>query len=421
MKKRIIAVALSLVLPLPMLFNLSGCSAAITAHADDLMSNIRSNNVSTDIDISGEDSTAVMDFAVRMFQQSAKNGENTLISPISIISALAMTANGAKENTLSEMENVFGLPISKLNEYLYAYRNALPTDKKYKLNIANSIWFKDDDSFTVNQSFLQTNADWYDVDIYKAPFDKSTLKDINSWVKGKTDGMIKDILKEIPDDVVMYLVNALSFDAEWQNIYNEKQVRDGTFTKENKETKDVELMYSTENQFLRDDSAIGFIKYYADRNYAFAALLPNEGVSVTEYIASLTGKRLNEILSNVEGVKVKAAIPKFKFEYSVEMREILMAMGMINAFDYKASDFSGIGTSKNGNISISRVLHKTYITVDEKGTKAGAATVVEAVTESMMEPDREQLVYLDRPFVYMIMDCETNLPIFIGTVMDIDK
>lgn len=420
MKKRILAAALSLALALTMLLMISGCGT--TVQAADLMSGIEANPVSTDIDIAGEDAVAVTNLAVRLFQQNAEDGKDTLISPLSILCALAMTANGARGETLSQMEEVFGLSVAELNEYLYVYTNALPAGDKYKLSVANSIWFKDVERFTVEKEFLQVNANWYGAGLYKAPFDNATLSAINNWVQENTDGMIKEILDSIPEEAVMYLVNALAFDAEWKNIYFENQVRDGVFTKEDGTEQDVELMYSTEYQYLEDTDADGFMKYYADQKYAFAALLPNENISVAEYIDSLTGERLAEILATARRIQVNAAIPKFRSENNVEMREILMAMGMVDAFDSTVSDFSGIGNSTEGNLVISRVLHKTFIAVDEKGTKAGASTVVEMLAGSaMMEPEEIKTVYLDRPFLYMIIDCNANLPVFIGTAMEIDK
>ena len=104
------------------------------------------------------------------------------------------------------------------------------------------------------------------------------------------------------------------------------------------------------------------------------------------------------------------------------MSGILVRMGMTDAFDPIAADFSGIGHSADGNIYISRVLHKTYIAVDERGTKAGASTSVEMKSEgSVIEPKDYKTVYLDRPFLYMLIDCNTNTPIFIGTMMDIEN
>jgi serpin B len=421
MKRRIIAGVLCLVITISELLSLSGCG---TAQAADLMANVKSAAVSSDIDLTGNYSDAIADFAVRLFQNTVPADGNPLISPLSIVCALAMTANGAKGETLAQMEDVFGLPVQELNKYLHAYMERLPVGDKYKVSLANSIWFKDDDRLKVEQDFLQKNADYYGASIYKAAFDDTTLKEINGWVSDKTDGMIKDILDKIPAEAVMYLVNALAFDAEWQNIYKENQVRDGTFTTESGTARNAKMMYSSEHMYLNDGDATGFIKYYADRKYAFAALLPNEGVPVAEYIASLTGEGLRSTLENARSVQVNTAIPKFESDYSLEMSDVLVGMGMPDAFDAGLADFTGLGLYDNGkeNIFINRVIHKTYIALDEKGTKAGAATVVEMVgTTAVIEPEEIKTVYLDRPFVYMLIDCETNLPLFIGAAMDIGE
>ncbi len=418
MKKRLIAGLLSLLLAISALFSLAGCGT--TAQAADLMVGVKANEVSAEAELTGGDSKEIADFAVKLFQGSASLDENTLVSPLSVLCALAMTANGARGETLAQMEQAFGLTVPELNEYLRTYLNSLSTGDKYKVSAANSIWFKDDKTLTVEKDFLQTNADYYGASIYKAAFDANTLKDINAWVNKNTDGMIESILDEIPQAAVMYLINALAFDAEWENIYNVSQVRDGEFTTMSGEKRSVDMMYASENQFLEDGSATGFIKYYADRKYAFAALLPNEGITVDDYIASLTGDGLMGTLKNAQSVEVETAIPKFENEYSVEMSDILKYMGMTDAFDGGLADFSGLGKSTAGNIFISRVIHKTHIAVDEKGTKAGAATAVEmrATSAPMNEP---KTVYLDRPFVYALLDCETNLPIFIGAVTDIGE
>lgn len=419
MKKQIIAGTLSLALILSTMFSLSGCGTS--AQAANLMTGVKANTVSTNADLTGDDAGAVTNFSVKLFQDSVPAAKNMLVSPLSVLCALAMTANGAKDETLAQMENVFGLSIPELNDYLHTYLESLPSGDKYKTSLANSIWFRDDESLTVEPNFLQTNADYYGASIYKAAFDDATLKDINAWVSDNTGGMIDNILDQISDEAVMYLINALAFDAEWENIYREDQVRDGTFTTEYGETRDVKMMYSTESRYLDDGSATGFIKYYADRKFAFVALLPNKDISVADYITSLTGAGLMSTLNNAKDIEVKTALPKFKSEYSVEMNDILKSMGMTDAFDIRLADFTGLGKSEEGNIFIGRVIHKTYIAVDEKGTKAGAATVVEMPAGGAPPSDKIKTVYLDRPFVYMLIDCETNLPIFTGTVMDITQ
>lgn len=414
MKKRIPALGLCFALAL----FLAGCGNKVLA--EDLMADMRADvqPVSVEANDGEVEALAVTEFSVRLFQESREEGENTLVSPLSVLCALAMTANGARGETMAQMETLFGMPISELNEYLYVYTQALPEGKTYQLNLANSLWIRDDGRIQVEEDFLLTNAAWYDAGVYQAPFDNSTVKDINAWVSENTDGMIDHVLDRVPEETVLYLINALCFEAQWKNIYYEHQVRDGVFTTEEGDARDVELMYSNEYQYLEDDKAAGFMKFYDDEAYAFVALLPKEGVRLRDYIASLTGENLRTMLSNVQDTKVETAIPKFQSEYTVEMKEILQTLGMTDAFDPEQADLSGIGETSTGLLYINQVLHKTYIAMDEQGTKAGAATVV-ATGEGAAPPTEVKTVYLDRPFLYLIVDREAGLPVFMGTVMDI--
>ena len=409
---------IALLLVLAMALGMTACSQV---SANDLMKGVpaKAVDVLPDMDAGA---AAVADFGVRLFKTSMEEGENTLISPLSVLYALAMTANGADGETLAQMEQVLGMDVDNLNSYMLAYLDLLPETKDYKMSLANSIWFKDDPNFTVEQSFLQTNADYYGAGAYKAAFDEGTRNDINNWVKEHTDGMIPEILDEIPDEAIMYLVNALAFDAKWADEYEEHQIREGRFTMEDGTRQDVDMMHSEEYTYLEDDMGTGFIKYYKDRRYAFVAMLPNEGVTVSQYVDSLTGEHLRELLNNPQDVTVFASIPKFETEYDIEMSEVLQEMGMTDAFDWRVADFSKLGTyNVDGmNICINRVLHKTFISVSEQGTRAGAATAVEMVAEGAMEIVEFKEVVLDRPFVYMLIDCETNLPFFIGTMMNVN-
>ncbi len=361
------------------------------------------------------------DFGVRLMQQtmkSAKKDENVLISPLSVLLALYMTANGADGQTKEQMMQVLG---DDLNGYLKAYQEALPKSAYYKLNIANGIWFKDKESLKVQNEFLQTNRDYFNAALYKAPFDDTTCKEINNWVKENTDGMINNILNEIPQDAVLYIINALSFDAKWSKPYQELSVHeDSIFTKEDGTEQKTTLMYSTEHIYLEDEYATGFMKYYKENKYAFVALLPKEGVKVADYVAALNADGLHQMLSDSKATVVHARLPKFKIEYDILLNDVLMQMGMTDAFSSDDADFTKMAVSDDGNIFISRVLHKTFISVDEQGTKAGAATAVETTDGAALITESYD-VYLDRPFVYMLIDCETNQPFFIGTLMDVEK
>jgi len=359
-------------------------------------------------------------FGVKLLQQtleSAEADENVLVSPLSVLLALYMTANGADGNTKAQMMDVLG---DNLNEYFKAYQESLPQGEDYKLHIANGIWFRDEEFLEVQEEFLRTNQEYFGAGLYKAPFDDVTCKEINNWVKENTDGMIDSILDEISPDAVLYLINAVSFDAKWQKAYNEYSVQeDRTFTKEDGTKQKATLMYSEESTYLEDEKATGFIKYYKGREYAFAVLLPKEGVTVAEYVAWMKEEHLQELFAGAKKTVVNAALPKFETEYDILLNDVLISMGMPDAF-CSSADFSNMATSERGDIFINRVLHKTFISVDELGTKAGAVTAVE-MPDSCAPMEEVYNVYLDRPFVYMLIDCETNQPFFIGTMMDVEK
>lgn len=413
-KARIGIVIISIILVCAMAVNLSSCTTMIKA--TNLTKNITPNNVNTLTDFS-QQNIAISDFAIRLFKASENSNENTLISPLSILCALAMTANGAEGETLNQIENMLGMTNQQLNLYLYSYIKKLPQGEKYKLNLANSIWFTNDKRFTVNRDFLQTAKDYYDADIYKAALNNQTCKDVNDWVNKKTGKMIPKILDRFSENAVMCLVNALAFDAEWDNIYEENSVSDGEFIKEDGTKQDASFMESTENLYLEDDKAKGFMKYYAGGKYAFVAMLPNNGVSISEYISLLNSDSLNTLLLNPQSTDVYTEIPKFETEYKVEMSKILKTMGIPKAFDKINAEFNALGTSTTGNIYIDEVLHKTYISVGEKGTRAAAATNV--ITDDFFYDMDIKEVCLNRPFVYMLIDCENNIPFFIGTMMDV--
>lgn len=414
--KRWMSVILCLSVLATGVMSLFGCGAKV--QAANLMDGVTAKTVSGKAaDDAFKNSSA--DFAIRLFQKTRDDSKNSLISPLSVMLALSMTANGAKGETLAQTESMLGgdIPMETLNEYLYSYINALPSEKTAKLNVANSIWFRDN-GFTAENTFLQKNADYYGAAVYKSAFDVKTLRDINNWVKKNTDGMIEKIIDDLDPDAVMYLINTVLFDAEWENIYKKDEVRDGTFTALDGTKRTASMMYSAEHLYLDDGKAIGFIKPYRN-GYSFVALLPNEDISLSDYAASMTGKSFADTIKNAEDIPVETAIPKFSYDYDNEMSGALKALGMTLPFDSTKADFSALGSSDSGNIFISRVLHKAYIAVDEKGTKAGAATAADIKATS--DTGGLYSVTLDRPFVYAVIDDACGLPVFIGAVTDIGK
>lgn len=368
--------------------------------------------------------TALTNFGVELLKQTHNEADNVLVSPLSVEYALSMTANGARDNTLVQMESILGMPVDDLNAQLHAYQQFLSTregatendTQTQALKLANAIWFKDD--LDVNRDFLQVNANYYGAGAFQAPFDTSTKDDINQWVSDHTDAMIPELVDEIPDEAIMYLVNALAFEERWLDPYEDSQVRDGTFTTQDGTEQTAGFMYSDEDSYLEGAGATGFTKAYEGARFKFVALLPDEGTTVDDLIAHLDGETLRTMLTESEYITVHTALPKFENEFDTNLVDALAAMGMPDAFDADLANFTGIATVEPGhNIIINRILHKTYISVDETGTKAAAATSVEMMNEtSAMEPEDEKTVYLDRPFAYLIVDQYSELPVFMGVV-----
>ena len=401
-----------LLLAAALLLNCSGC--AVQAQAADLMEGITPQRSAEAVQVTAAQQDAAADFALRLFRAGREEGKNSLLSPLSVACALAMTANGAKGETLAQMESVLGLDRAALNDYFRAVLDGLKQDGAIKL--ANAVWFRDDGQLEVNRDFLQTNADHYGADARSAPFDAETLQQINDWVKAKTEGMIPELLDEIPDNAVMYLLNALAFEAKWEEPYEDSAVKAGTFTAADGTKRSVDFLHGNENLYLKTENAEGFLKPYAGGKYGFAALLPAEGLSPEAVLDSLNGAELRKLLNDPEQTSVDTAMPKFESSFRANLADALREMGMTLAFDPDRADLSGIGSAK-GNLYISRVLHKSFISVGEQGTRAGAATAVEIMTKGVFAESPKEIV-LDCPFVYMLVDLETGVPFFIGVMQD---
>lgn len=356
---------------------------------------------------------AASSFATEIFKDNYSKGKTTLVSPLSVLTALALVQNGAQGNTLAQLEQALGgLDCDTLNAYMRAYCDFLTESDELK--IANSVWT--DSSAKAKRAFLQKAVDSYSAQLFSAPLsDPKTVESINSWVKKNTDGMIPKIIEKADRYAAMMLVNAIAFDAKWETPYKRSDIEKLEFTSYSGSKKKTDFMCSTENIYLKDGGAVGFMKPYKNGRFAFAALLPDENTGIDDYVASLSGDKLMKIFSSAKrGNEVNVKMPKFRAEYSTQLIDTLKKMGVKDAFDSKTADFSSL--IENRDAYIATVVHKTFIEVDENGTRAAASTLVGADTMSLMEP---YSVCLNRPFVYMIVDTETNLPLFIGVQTEI--
>ena len=373
-------------------------------------------------------------FSLDLLQQAAKGNDgskgkqkNILVSPLSAVMALGMTANGASDETLAGMEQALGgLSIDDLNRYLYTQKKDVA--KSDELSLANAIWFRDDGTMPLPSiDFLQKNATFYDAGAYASPFDESVKDEINDYVKEHTKGMIPKILEQPPSlSTSMYLVNTLAFESDWFAPFNADSIGEKDFTAYDGSKTEVQMMYGSSVYYLEDENAMGFVKSYKNDKYAFVAMLPNEGVDIYDYVAGLEAESFHKMLASGTAERVpytwhiSYSIPEFTYDYSYTMNDALKEMGMEKAFDGYNAEFGNMyDGAQAGDFYIGNVLQKTHIDVTPKGTRAAAATIVEMQAGAAM-PEVNKDIYLDRPFVYMILDMDTDLPVFIGMVTDMN-
>lgn len=368
------------------------------------------------------------EFSINMLKEAMKQETNALISPVSLITALSMTANGAKGDTLAQIENILGGDIEQLNRI---YSKSATNSEGVKT--ANSIWIKDSPALKIKQGFIDTNKKYYSAEVFKEKFDGTTLNKINRWVSDNTNGMIDNGLKELPSDAVMYLINTVLFEAEWKTKFEPHQVmKNQNFTSENGEIQKVTMlcdsMDANEYNCFELGKTQGIIKDYTN-GYSFAALLPNEGLTVFEALESFSGNQLANTLTkrlaaspDKDGIYlILTKYPKFEFNCSFKFADTLKKIGIPLAFDPQKADFSEINENKNNPLYISEVYHNTGISLTENGTKAGAATYVEMKAGSARPPENIKQLYFDKPFIYIIYQTETGLPLFMGVIRDFSK
>ena len=410
----------------------NGASAIGSIRLDNTVQVQAAEGKTTDEKFAAAEMKFGIDILKQCFDPTVDGEENLLISPLSVSTALAMTANGADGETRAQMEKVLGngLTVEELNEYIAYYISKLPDEKKTKVYLADSIWFKDKQEFQVYDEFLESNKKYYNAEIYKTLFDDSTVNDVNSWVNQNTRGMIPSLLKNGALDpkgnkeILMLLINTLYFEAEWRNKYTDST--DGIFTDLKGEEHTIKKMNSKESEYFDLGDADAFKKPYAGGEYSFVGILPRDK-DIVEYVNDLDAEKLSEGLKECvdpSTVDLYVMIPKFKYNYSKSLKEILPQLGMANAFDPDTADFSKINDMSvpfAPLLYIDDVLHKTKIEVTERGTKAAAVTaVIMANGTGMPLPKKEIYINLDRPFVYMIVD-KNNVPLFIGAATQLEE
>ena len=334
-------------------------------------------------------------FQTTIFRETNNDfpGQNVCISPLSMFQVLGLTTNGAKGVTQDEM--ISALEATSLENLNNINLNILQSIRQFEtVEIANGVMTK----FNPTLMFLKICIK-YEASI----FPLVSVEQVNEWCSEKTHGKITKILDELNPDTVMLLINAVYFKADWQHPFNPSFTYTGKFTGPT-ETKDVRFMTQTKNFNYYEDNNVQVVELpYKNDSTSAIVILPKDKIDVDTYLKSLDDNELNTILAGFTSKRVSLSLPKFEIEFETKFKDILMKLGMVQAFDITA-DFSGIKCS--GGIKVNDVIHKTYLKVDEKGTEAAAVTAVDMIaTTALVEIIT---VNVNRPFIFLLRS--TKLP-----------
>jgi serine protease inhibitor len=348
-----------------------------------------------------------------------KEDENLFISPSSIALALTMTYNGAAGDTqkaMAEVLHINGLNIKDINLLSSNLISNLENpDNNVEIAIANSLWASKDIEFL--SSFIKTNQKFFKAQVESVDFSNpSTINRINNWVKENTKGKIPTIIKPpMPADRAMYLINAIYFNGTWTHAFNENDTEERPFTLSNGQKKQHPLMRLRREdfQYLENPTfqAIS-LPYGKNERMGMYVFLPKENLST--FLKQLNMDNWKIWIEGFSEMEGRLLLPKFKTEYEKELSEVLNNLGMGIAFGFKA-DFSKMSPDPRG-LYISKVRHKTYIDIHEKGTEAAAATSVEMVPKAVLQEKKTFYMEVNKPFFFAIRDNESGELLFMGII-----
>ncbi len=359
-----------------------------------------------------QDAQDCTDFAAVMTRLLDDGRTNAALSPLSAYVALAMAAEGADGETKAQFEAVLGADSAQIRRAVALIAERL-TDVRgsTRLTLAQSVWT--DQRVRFKDEFLDTLETDYKADMFSGLLSSSAIRDaINRWVSDRTNGLIRQLLDDnLSDDAVLALINTLYFKGRWATQFNERTFK-GAFTTADGREQEAEYM-SVLGHFGYIDlgDARGVVLPYDDGRTVMLALMPNDSTAAPSTV--LTAHDCAELAKAAQSSAseyISLTLPKFETESSFELKQTLRRMGLTDAFEPALADFARTGAD---DICISRVLQKVKLIVDTEGTEAAAATAV-ILEKATAIPVQPMILDFDRPFVYLVMDVESAIPLFTG-------
>ena len=343
---------------------------------------------------------------------------NVFISPLSVSMALNMTLNGAVGGTADEMRTALresGYSTADINAYSRELREALlRADPKTTIGIANAIWYRQ--GATVKAPFIEANRTYYDAEVQAINFSApSATATINGWCARKTNNKIKEIVKQVDPTTFMYLINAVYFKGAWTTRFEKKNTRSADFHRADGSTQQVQMMRLRDTFRCASSNVCDYLEMdYGNHAFSMVIMLPKDGKTTQDVIAMMDGKKWADAIQSLTLKEIHVLLPRFKAECEYPMHKyILPDMGMKIPFNPMLADLSGIADVTG--LYISKVIHKTFVQVDEEGTEAAGITLVGISEKS----GKSSFFIVDRPFLFVIREKSTGVILFIGEIGEI--
>ncbi|WP_419893082.1 serpin family protein [Oceanobacillus kimchii] len=343
--------------------------------------------------------------------------DNIFVSPISIWLAVSMAYNGADGDTKDEMTNALQLgdiDLQTLNEHNASMMDQVSNHDDVELNILNSIWLRP--KFTFLEDFEQQVTESYNPEL--GPL--TTKEPMNEWVSEKTNGKITNLIEKVDEDHVAFLLNATYFNGNWKYPFDENNTDNDSFNLDESSITEVPFMSLDEKLFYweNDEFQLVALPYGEEGNIQMEVFLPNESIRLQEFVNKLTLEDWQNWRESMQETVGSLKMPKFSLEYESELQDFFQVLGMEKAFDQNIADFSNMidPAQLRGNLYISKIMHKTFLEVDERGTEAAGATSVEMKEESAIVSPAPFQMEINRPFLLTISDNETDTILFMGMI-----
>ena len=360
-------------------------------------------------------------FGFKLFSEilNQEEGKNIFLSPTSVAIALAMTYNGANGETQQQMAEALELQelsLEDINQGNYLLKTSLETaDPDVQLLITNSLWAKQGVSF--KSDFIQTNQQFYQAQVTELDFASPEASNtINSWVKEKTRGKIEQIVEELQPDEVLFLINAIYFKGNWSEQFDKDNTTERPFYLTDGTTKQHPMMSQLgKYQYLENDSFQAISLPYGKGRLSFYVFLPRENTNLEAFQQQLTVENWQQWMNQFQMRDGEIQLPRFQFDYEIQLNDALKALGMEAAFDANQADFANMTPAQ---VTIDEVKHKTFVEVNEEGTEAAAVTSVGITLTSAVISQSPFQMIVDRPFFCAIRDNQTGTLLFMGSVVE---